>query len=448
MLKPLTTPGSHTTPATAGQVLRLRHGLNETVNWRQFAAGPHREQLGARFRELHTHVVRLLVCDKGAPDPASDWEPFAACIRAVLDAGAVPMVTFAKFGPPYDDPAAVRAFAGGCADVVAACVRHWGEAVRDWYWGVWHHPNSDWVSAGMTFDHYRRIYEESAQGILRHLTPLLNGHRPLIGGPAVDGFQPFWSDWIWRFVNEIDNALIGFASWHQFGEWREAGAWGAPADEATFRTLLLARASEYESRARAVSRMLKGRGILNVCGELNAHAHHEPRVSGPYNQSVFGAVYYVSALLGLLRGGADLELWKSGSDAGGPYGLVDSAGVPNPVFHARRLLAEYVRFGDRVCFPEWSAGLGVDVVSVQGENGRRSAVVVHRADVAATYEIAELVGGGAGYQTIRKLDGATGGVIAEGPCCAALAFEGYGVAVLANVPESLKGSKEEERKVP
>src|SRR5262249_49906575 len=273
---------STTTPQTGvnrpgrgagARTMRLRYGLNETVNWHQFAAGAHREEIRARFLELDTRVVRLLAFEKGAPDPVESWEPFAGCVQAGLPAGAVPMVTFAKFGPPYDAPVALRHFARRCAAVVARCVRQWGgAAVRDWYWGVWQHPNSEWVSAGLTFDHYRRIYEETARAILAHLSPFLEGRRPLIGGPAAAGFPPFWADWVWRFVNEIDNALIGFASWHHFGDWREVGAWGAPADERTFRTLLLARVSEYESRARAVARMLRGRGILNVCGELNAHA--------------------------------------------------------------------------------------------------------------------------------------------------------------------------------
>jgi hypothetical protein len=178
--------------------MRLKYGLNETVNWRRFAAGPHREQLWARFRELDTSVVRLLAFEKGAPDPLEAWEPFAACVEAVRGAGAVPMVTFSKFGPPYDDPAAVRDFAGRCAGVVTRCVRQWGgTAVRDWYWGVWQHPNSavpvdrlvEWGSAGLTFDHYRRIYEETARSILGHIAPFLEGRRPRIGGPAADGFQ-------------------------------------------------------------------------------------------------------------------------------------------------------------------------------------------------------------------------------------------------------------------
>src|SRR5262249_61893881 len=239
-------------------------------------------------------------------------------------------------------------------------------------------PNSEWVSAGLTFDDYRHIYEETARAIVGHLSPFLGGRRPLIGGPAADGFQPFWSDWVWRFVHEIDNDLIGFASWHQFGDWRELGAWGAPADERTFRTLLLARVSEYESRARAVARMLRGRGVLNVCGELNAHAHHEPRVSRAYNQTVFGAAYYASALVHLMRGGADLELLKAGTDDAGPYGLMDSAAETNSVFEAKRLCARHVRRGDLVRFPEARAGHGVDIVAADGEGGRRSVLVVRR----------------------------------------------------------------------
>lgn len=430
MLKSL--PGDNLVSAAAEWSQRLRYGLNETVSWRSFASGSHREEIGTRLRELDTRVVRLMIFDKGAADPLGDWEPFAAFVQAVLNAGAVPMITFAKFGPPYDDPAAIRGFAGRCADVVAACVRQWGEVVRDWMWCVWHHPNSDWVSAGMTFDHYRCIYEEAVQAVLRHLGPLLGGRRPLLGGPAVDGFQPFWADWVWRFVNEIDNRLIGFASWHQFGDWREVGAWGAPADEKVFRALLMARVSEYETRARAVGRMLKGRGILNVCGELNVHAHHEPRVSRAYNQTAFGAAYYAAAIVRLMRGGADLELWKCGTDDAGPYGLMDGAGAPNLAFHAKRLVAAHVRPGDRVLFPEVRAGLGVDVVVARGERGRQSALVVHQSEARAAFPVAELFGDKAPYHATLKIDRETDGRIVDDRYGDVLCFAGYGVAVLTN----------------
>jgi hypothetical protein len=433
MSTPTTATGDATGPgpAAGGATMRLRYGLNETVNWRQFAAGPHREEVWARFGELGTRVVRLLAFANGAPDPVGAWEAFAACVEAVRSAGAVPMVSFAKFDPPYDDPATVRDFAGRCADVVARCVRRWGgAAVRDWYWGVWQHPNSEWVSAGLTFDQYRRIYEETARAIVGHLSPFLEGRRPRIGGPAADGFQAFWADWVWRFVNEIDNNLIGFASWHQFGDWREVGAWGAPADEPTFRALLLARVSEYESRARAVARMLRGRGILNVCGELNAHAHHEPRVSRAYNQTVLGAAYYASALIHLMRGGADLELLKSGTDDGGPYGLMDGAARTTPVFEAKRLCAGHVRFGDAVRFPQTRAGPGVDVAVATGAGGRRSVLVVHRKEEPAAYAVDELTGGQTGYRVLLKIDRGTAGRVAEGRCDGRVCFEGCGVAVV------------------
>ena len=37
-------------------------------------------------------------------------------------------------------------------------------------------------------------------------------------------------DWVWRFLNEIDNELIGFLDWHCYGDWREHGENNAPAD--------------------------------------------------------------------------------------------------------------------------------------------------------------------------------------------------------------------------
>src|SRR5260370_32097649 len=102
--------------------------------------------------------------------------------------------------------------------------------------------------------------------------------RPRVGGPCVDGFQAFWFDWIWRFAEEIDDSLIGFAAWNRYGEWREQGAWSAPTDVDVFERLLLSRSTEYRSRAEAVGVLLEGRGILNFCSELNAHSHTNPVV--------------------------------------------------------------------------------------------------------------------------------------------------------------------------
>ncbi len=200
------------------QRMTMRYGVNQADQCWDFALGPARERIWARLREVDTRMIRLFLFDKGAPDHVKDWDTFAAYVQAVLNVGATPMMTFAKFHPPFDDPWAVRAFADRSADVVRRCVEQWGGAtVRDWYWCVWNEPNNGWISdGGLTFEQYRHIYEELAHAALRWLAPHLGERRPLIGGPAVEGFPNFWWDWLWRFVNEIDNALIGFVDWHRY----------------------------------------------------------------------------------------------------------------------------------------------------------------------------------------------------------------------------------------
>jgi hypothetical protein len=265
------------------QRMKLQYGVAQADQCRDFAIGPHRERIWARLREIDTHMVRLFLFDKGAPDHLKEWEVFAAYVEAVLNVGAKPMMTFAKFQPPFDDPWSVRAFAERSADVVRRCIDQWGgEAVRDWYWCVWNEPNNGWISdGGLPFEQYRRIYEEVAQAVLKQLDPHLDGRKPLIGGPAVEGFPNFWWDWPWRFVNEIDNALIGFVDWHRYADWRDAGEHGAPQDESTYRALIASQALDYQFRSRAIGRQVRGREILNICGELNCHSHYTAPFTSP-----------------------------------------------------------------------------------------------------------------------------------------------------------------------
>jgi len=246
--------------------MRLLYGVNQADQCWDFALGPNRERIAARLREIDTRMIRLFLFDKGAPDPVTEWPVFASYVQAVLDVGATPMITFAKFRRPFNDVRAVRWFANRCADVVWNCIEQWGgEVVRDWYWCVWNEPNNGWISdGGLSFDEYRRIYEEVAQRILRWLGPYLDERKPLIGGPAVEGFQPFWWDWVWRFVNEIDNSLIGFIDWHRYADWRDNGENGAPSDDRNYRALIMSVAPDYEARARAIAQVLNGRGILNI----------------------------------------------------------------------------------------------------------------------------------------------------------------------------------------
>ncbi len=411
--------------------MRLHYGINGRNSWHNAAFGPQRELIVSRLREAGTRIIRIFF-DNHASDRAMEWRTFAGYVQAVFDADATPMVTFAQLPMPCDYHA-VRSFADGCADVARCSIKQWGgEAVSEWYWCVGNDSNSEWVSGGLTFEQYRLIYEEVAQQLLIWLSPCLGGRKPLIGGPAADGFQPFWIDWVWRFVNEIDNSLIGFVCWHRYGDWREPGQWGAPEDEAVFRTLLMARTAEYETRAKAVGRLLKGRNILNVCGDLNAHSHHESRVSQRFNETVFGATYYASALFHLLRGGADVEMFRLSTD-NNRYGIMDEAAATTPVFHAKKLFATHIRRGDRISFPaSTKANSDVNVLVARGDDARQSALLVHVKNGVATYPLSELNGDFGGHHTLFKIDGGTGNNVAQGTFDGTITFNDYGIAVVTS----------------
>src|SRR5262249_5252633 len=146
-------------------------------------------------RAAQTHIIRICAFDGQAPDPIADWNDYRAYLEAVLHAGAVPMLTVMKFDQPYDDPQSVKRLARSCRDVARRCIDTWGPQVASWYWCIGYEPNSAWSSAGFTFEHYRRIYEETADAIANAVQPR---DKLRVGGPSVDGFQPFWIDWIWR----------------------------------------------------------------------------------------------------------------------------------------------------------------------------------------------------------------------------------------------------------
>jgi hypothetical protein len=416
--------------------MRMLYGVNQADEWHEFAVGPARERIWERFRQIDTRMIRVFLFDKGGPDPVTDWSMFRSYVQAVLEVGATPMVTFAKFHRPIDDPRAIRWFATQCSDVVWNCLEEWGpEEVRSWLWCVWNEPNSDWIGGGLSFEQYRRIYEAVAEAALHWLEPHIDGRRPLIGGPAVEGFQPFWIDWVWRFVNEIDNALIGFVDWHCYGDWRENGEAGAPSDPAAHRALMMAQVPDYEARALAIGRMLRGRHILNICGELNTHSHYWDDVRARFNQSVFGATYYTAVLLRLIRGAVDAEMFWTGTDDKGGYGMMVANARPMPAFHAKRLCAQHVRYGDRLWFPEVDPGDGALDLVVAGDDSRRlSGLIVHLADEPATYDLAELGEPLDQLPVQLKVDRSTGDVPLESPSDGTLSFDGFGVAVVTNAP--------------
>jgi hypothetical protein len=414
--------------------MQLRYGVNQADACQAFAVGDNCERIQQNLRDIDSRVIRLFLFDKGAPDPVQEWPIFASYVNAVLKVGATPMITFAKMHKPVNDTQAVQEFADRCADVVRRCIIQWGgEAVGNWYWCVWNEPNNEWISGPVTFAEYRHIYEEIAKRCLRLLRPHLSGRKLLIGGPAVEGFQPFWLDWVWRFVNEIDNDLIGFVDWHYYGDWRDDGENNAPPDGVAHRRLLMGLINEYGTRARTIGSMLKGRDMLNICGELNCHSHYTRPVRERFNYSVFGAAYYAAAVLQLMRNDVDLEMFWVGTEDEGGYGMMNSYGEPWPSFFAKKLCAQYVRRGDRILFPTGENGNGsIDAVVSFGDDGRRSVFIVHQKEEVASYDLGSLASGAAGLTTLLKIDDGSKERIAGARCDGTVHFDGFGVAVATN----------------
>jgi hypothetical protein len=422
-----------TNSVTTGRV-RLRYGVNETDSWWHFARGPERERIWQRLREMRTEIIRIFLFDKNAPDPLTEWELFRSYIEAVLSVGAIPMVTFARFDRPFGDPRAVRWFAERCGEIVWSCLEEWGEeCVRDWYWSIWNEPNSSWIGGGLTFEQYRTIYEHVSDSILRWLGPCLGPRRLPIGGPGVEGFQPFWMDWISRFVSEVEPKFIGFVNWHRYADWREHGEDGAPSDPATHEAVMLWHAADYETRARSVAKLLDSPEVLNVCGEWNAHSHYLPVVRARFNQSHFAAAYGASALLHLIRGGVDAEMLWTGTDDACGYGVLDPNAIPTPLFYARRLCAQYIRRGDRILLPALPDHVdGLDGMAVRGICGRNSILLAHCEPTTASHRVSELTGAHDGSRRMIKIDQATGNAVRAQSFDGTVTFAGYGVAVLTD----------------
>lgn len=426
--------------------MQLRYGFNEINGWWHISRGEHSELIRRRLRLMGTQVIRVFVFDQPVPDPVKEWHLFASYLQGVLDAGAKPMVTFAKFHPPYDNPANIRNFVSRCSDIVWGCLEQWGgEEVKDWYWCVWNEPNNLIIGGDLTFFQYRRIYEEVAAAILPLLEPHLGGRKALIGGPAIDGtHRAYWMDWIARLVTEVDDKMVGFVSWHRYGDWRPAvpsatlglEMWGSPdaPDGRVFEALLMAQTPQYEARARGVARLLKDRTILNVCGELNAISHHELYYTLGLNQNAFGAAYYASALIHLIRGGADLEMRWTGTGHDDAYGLISKNGEPTPACLAKQLFAQHVRYGDWVRFPGCThlGSPDVDAVVAWDGSGRRSGVFVNTSAQPRVLPLSDWDDELPASGEVLRIDTSTGDRVVREALGGTVRLDGYGVAVVTN----------------
>jgi hypothetical protein len=435
---------------TGARRMRLRYGFNEIYGWWDMSRGPHSARIQRRLRRMGTKVIRVFVFGQPVPDPMRDWYSFAGYLQGVLDVGAKPMVTFAKFHPPYDDPRNVDEFVARCSEIVWGCIEQWGGAeVKDWYWCVWNEPNNKIIGGDLTFSQYRRIYEAVAAAVLQLLKPHLGGRKALIGGPAIDGtHRAYWMDWIARLAAEVDDHLVAFASWHKYGDWRPAvpsatldlEMWGSPdaPTGAAFETLLMAQTPDYEARARGVGRLLDGRDILNVCGELNTMSHHEQYYTLGLNQNAFGGAYYASALIHLLRGGADLEMRWTATAHDDAYGLISKTGEAMPAGLAKELFAQHVRYGDWIRFPGSRVHHpDVEAVVASDDAGRRSGVFVNTSNRPRALNVGDLDKDLLASREVLRVDVETGNRIVREPFDGTVRLGGYGVAVVTNAATDL-----------
>lgn len=424
--------------------MKLRYGFNEIYGWYHLSQGPHREEIQRRMKLMGTSVARLFVFDQPVPDPFKDWRSFEGLVQAVLDLGAKPMITFARFPAPYDRPKNINDFVLRSSEVLWGLIeRFGGEEVSQWYFGIWNEPNNLIVGGDLNFPQYLRIYEALSAEIFRQLSPYLGGRKALIGGPAIDGtHRAYWLDWICRLLDEVDKRQVGFVSWHCYGDWRPAvpskslglEMWGSPdsPNGDAFEKLLLARTPTYEAKARSVARLLVGRNVLNVCGELNTMSHHEHYYTLGHNQNQLGAAYYASALIHLIRGGADMELRWTATAHTDAYGLVYMDGKPSPAALAKQIFAQHVRFGDEVRFPENRLSLPqLDALVSVSPAGDTSAVFVNTSREPVSFEPAEWDASLAACTRFFRLDLTTAGRVAAETCGERITLNGYGVGVIS-----------------
>ena len=163
-------------------------------------------------------------------------------------------------------------------------------------------------------------------------------------------------------------------------------------------------------------------------------AHHEQYYTLGLNQNTFGAAYYVSALIHLIRGGADMEMrWTATAHERDAYGLMTMRGEPTPAGLAKQMFAQHVRYGDCIRFP---AGRledpDVDAIVAWDETGRFSGVFVNTASQPRELRLAEWDGGLAACEEMLRLDMGTGGRVVRSRRGEMIRLEGYGIAVVTN----------------
>jgi hypothetical protein len=181
---------------------------------------------------------------------------------------------------------------------------------------------------------------------------------------------------------------------------------------------------------------------MNVCGELNTIVHHNHYFVGGLNQNAFGAAYYASALIHLIRGGADLEMRWTATAHDDAYGIMTMEGEPTAACLGKELFAQHVRLGDLVSFPGRHAEHPdieaiVARADVTTDDGRLSGVFVNTGDKPETLNVSDWEPELLGCREVLRLDSGTGDRVVRESFNGLLRLDGYGLAVISTAPSGL-----------
>ena len=224
-VEPMTEQGDCALPsARRGRRMQLRYGFNEVYGWWHFPRASIASDPPPAPSDGHAGRPPLRVrpaCARSGSRTGTCSRP----VQAVLDAGATPMLTFAKFPPPYDEPRTIRHF------VCRAAPRSSGAASSS---GAGKGRRTGTGASG-TSPTIRRRRRPELPAVPSHLR---GGCRDIVlpagavprwaGGPAIGGpamsvrIGPTGWTGLPGLVTDVDHRLVGFVSWHRYGDWRPA----------------------------------------------------------------------------------------------------------------------------------------------------------------------------------------------------------------------------------
>ncbi|MEM2900883.1 MAG: carboxypeptidase regulatory-like domain-containing protein [Thermoplasmata archaeon] len=286
-----------------------------------------------------------------------DWTQLDDYIEAVQNASAQPILaityapyfmnyTYKKTGPNYI-PDDFNWFADYCANIVAH-YKDLGKNIH--YWQIWNEPYiwGAWkkVSKGDIYIQMFKIVEQKMHAVNSSIK---------IGGPSL-------AEQDYSFIEDMlkDPSMnFQFCSWHTYATGKFWTNPPEPRDDA----YVMARTQTYEDYAKNIrnwiSKYRPGKDIKLILGEYNINSsttwNGSPNVD-PRQHTLFGAPWTASALIHIIKGGIDIELFFLGT--GNPlswgaiafgFGLwVHATNILVPSFFAKQYFATYFKQGSTI----------------------------------------------------------------------------------------------------